>query len=88
MDEEGLARALVGLGYNFRRVNAIMRYLDSHESTDSDDVALEYVNLVRDTPLGRQVRQDAPLRETLIRVMDEGVTFPSEHRAIEWLRSG
>lgn len=88
MDEEGLAQALVGLGYNFRRVNAIMRYLDSHESTDSDDVALEYVNRVRDTPLGRQVRLDAPLRETLIRVMDEGITFPSEHRAIEWLRAG
>lgn len=88
MDEEGLADALVALGYNFRRVNAIMRYLDAHESTDSDDVALEYVNRVRGTPLGQQVRLDGPLRETLIRVMDEGITFPSEHRAIEWLRTG
>lgn len=88
MDEAGLARALVRLGYNFRRVNAILRYLDAHESTDSDDVAYEYVQLVRGTPLGRAVRLDDALRSTLIRVMDEGITFPSEARAIEWLRTG
>ncbi len=91
MDEEGLARCLFEMGQNFERVRKIFDHLNRHHNSDADDVALEYVRLIRAAgdagPLATAVRRDPPLRDLLIKVMDEGWTSDDEKKAIAFLRS-
>lgn len=88
VDEEGMARALVKEGRgHLEFVRRVFLSLDADYSTDSDDVAVAYVNLARrDAPLGNAVRADAALRGVLVRVLKEGWTSSDELAAIRYLQ--
>jgi hypothetical protein len=89
-DEEGLAKALyarAGIDTNF--VSAVFAVLADRYSTDADDVALAYVNLVmaRGGSVLHAVRLDTGLRELLIQLMDQGWTSSEESAAIRFLKT-
>ena len=88
MDEDGLADALAAMGGNTPRVRKIFDHLDANHNSDADDVAVRYVNRVRHrADVAQAIRRDQPLRDRLIKVLDEGWTSAEEKRAIEWLRA-
>ncbi|RKI05830.1 hypothetical protein D7Y15_32450 [Corallococcus sp. AB030] len=89
-DEVGLAKALYergGIDTNF--VKSVFSVLADRYSSDSDDVAYEYVRIVRARGGSQLValRLDKDLREMLIQLMDEGWTSEGETTAIRYLRS-
>ncbi|WP_437277939.1 hypothetical protein WME90_43050 [Sorangium sp. So ce375] len=88
VNEEGMARALaMEHRTNLEFTRRVFQSLDSDYHTDADDVALEYVDLVRrDTALAQSLRGNRPLRELLIRLLDEGYTSSEERAAIHYLR--
>jgi hypothetical protein len=88
-DEEGLARALVEeAGADTRLVLEVFERLRDHYSSDSDDVAELYVNLVRKHkgPLEAALRSNPALIGVLVQVMDEGWTSGGESECIEYLK--
>jgi hypothetical protein len=86
MDEDGLARCLAGMGPNMPRVKAIFRHLKTSHPSDSDDVAVRYVALIRNQPaVLAALRQDRELIGLLRGILGSGVTFPDEQRAISFL---
>jgi hypothetical protein len=88
VNEEGMARALISEHRNnLQFVRRVFLSLNHDYTSDADDVALEYVNIVRRDPtLGAAVRQDTSLRDTLIQMLDEGWTSGQEQEAIRYLR--
>ena len=58
---------------------------DAH-STDSDEVAPEYVRAASDHLLGTVKSHDAGLIDLLIRLLGSGGIFPCEQKAITLLR--
>ncbi|MBN1610638.1 MAG: hypothetical protein JW940_28670 [Polyangiaceae bacterium] len=88
VDEEAMARALVSEHKtNLQFVYRVFSSLNRDYHTDADDVALEYVNLVRRDPaLGAVVRSESALRDILIQVLTEGWTSSDEQVAIRYLR--
>ena len=86
MDEQGLARYLTGLGTNTRRIRSVFEWLSDAHTTDSDDVALEYVRGASDHLLGTVKSHDAGLIDLLIRLLGSGGIFPCEQKAITRLR--
>lgn len=91
MDEDGLATALVRMGRNAPRVRSVFERLKTHHNSDSDDVALLYVEKLRKAPDGKNtlaaIRADPPLKKLLITVMEKGWTTAREKEAIGFLRS-
>jgi hypothetical protein len=88
MDEDGLALALAAMGTNMRRVRGIFEHLDKKHNSDADDVAVRYINLVKDSrPIIAALKADAPLVQLLIRTLDEGWTSAGEQKAIDFLRA-
>lgn len=86
-DEEGLAKDL--LNKSTQTVLEVFQRLDEHFNSDSDDVAEIYVNLVRTrggTSL-QSLKNNRPLIQLLIKVMDEGWTSDGEQACIDFLRS-
>ena len=62
--------------------------LTSDYYTDSDDIALEYVNALRqDAELRRSLMRNNNLRELLIQILDSGWTSAEEQNAIVYLQS-
>lgn len=89
MDEEGLAKAIYGRGKDSQLVSAAFKLLEDEYNSDSDDVAVEYVKLVKSragAPL-EMLKHDGPLRELIIQVLGSGVVFSDEVEAIRFLRS-
>ncbi len=89
MDEDGLAKALVDeAGTDTALVLRVFEKLRDHYSSDSDDVAEIYVNLVRKRPgrLQDALRANRELVKILIQVMDEGWTSSGEQDCIRWLK--
>ena len=88
MDEDGLARALVAMGTNLRRVQSIFEYLNRNHNEDADDVAVRYVNQILKVPAVKTaLRKCSTLVALLVRVMDEGWTDDEEKKAIASLQS-
>ncbi len=87
MDEEGLAQALANMGTNIPRVRAIFERLYSAHWSDVDDVAVLYLQKIKNNSsvLGA-VKADSQLRDLLIKSMDEGYTSSGEAAAIELLK--
>jgi hypothetical protein len=87
-DEEGLAKALYGRGPAADLVLAAFQLLEEEYGSDSDDVAVAYVELVmaRRGPPVEMLKQDDTLRELLIHLLSAGTRFPDEDRAIQYLR--
>ena len=88
VDEDGLASALADRHSNqLDFVLKVMRAMDSDYSSDSDDVALAYVQIAMKRPaLGKALKMNWQLRDFLINLLDSGVTFADERQAISWLR--
>ncbi|HMB69165.1 MAG TPA: hypothetical protein VKU85_07625 [bacterium] len=91
MDEDGLATALVRMGRNLPRVRSVFERLKTHHPSDSDDVALLYVEKLRRGTNGAAVlgalKSEPALRKLLIDVMDGGWTTAREKEAIRFLRA-
>jgi len=65
----------------------VMQALDNDYNTDADDVALAYVQIAMKRPaLAQTVKGNRQLRDFLIGLLQSGVTFGDEQRAINWLR--
>jgi hypothetical protein len=88
MDEAGMARALATEHRaNLAFVQRVLLSLNNDYSSDADDVALEYVRLLRrDAGLEQALRGNRVLRDLLIQLMDEGWTSSEEQDAIRYLR--
>jgi hypothetical protein len=88
-DEESIARALVARsGINMDEVYAVFIELANNYSGDSDDVARHYVKLVRQRggALVHALRLHAPLRNLLVRILDDGWTTSGEYGTMAYLR--
>lgn len=88
VDEAGMAQALAtGHRNNLTFLQRVFASLNNDYNTDTDDIALEYVRLVRrDTGLQQLLRGNRALRDLLIQLMDEGWTSAEEQDAIRYLR--
>lgn len=87
-DEEGLAQALYNRGKDAAVVTTAFKLLEEEWVADSDDVALEYVKLVKSRgglPL-EMLKKESALRELLIDLLATGVVFPDEDKHIQFLR--
>lgn len=87
LDEKGLARFCVEQGDNTRRLRAIFQRLKDAHPSDSDDVAVAYVELLSDARLARLKQHDPGFVEMLIGLMASGVPFADERMAIRRLRA-
>ncbi|MFC3568666.1 hypothetical protein [Paracoccus simplex] len=87
MDEKGLAKFCAGLGTNTKRLRAIFDRLEAAHFTDSDDVALEYVNLLSEQQLAALRAVDPAFIAQLVRLLQAGWTAADEQRAIDRLQA-
>lgn len=85
MDEKGLAKFCLGLGTNTRRLRSIFDRLEKAHWTDSDDVAVAYVNLLSDEQIAGLQRTDPVFITQLIRLLKAGYTASDEKAAIRRL---
>lgn len=88
VDEAGMARALATeQRANLSFVQRVFLSLNDAYNSDADEVALEYVKIVRrDSRLSQAVRGNRVLRELLTQLLDEGWTSAEEQAAIKYLR--
>lgn len=88
LDSFGLARCLVEMGTNFRRVENIFAYIGENHSYYSDDVSLAYVNLVKGrATLVALMAKDERLKRILIDLLGQGWVSAEEKQAIAYLNS-
>ncbi|WP_298467848.1 bacteriocin class II family protein [uncultured Erythrobacter sp.] len=89
-DEVGLARAMYReIGIDLDRVHAIFLALDESYTSDVDEIALLYSQRVLrgGGNVLQALRLNSDLRNTLIRVMDEGWTTSEERQMMARLRA-
>lgn len=89
-DEQGLANALHDdVGMDGDRAHAIFLAMDESYNTDADDVAVLYLERVfaRQGLALQALQLNRSLRETLIRILDEGWTSSKEAALISRLRA-
>lgn len=86
MDEDGLAAFLVSVGTNAPRLRRIFEHLKNKHFTDSDDVALAYVQAAPVSLLQSLKRIDPKLIQLLIELLNAGWTADDEKRAIAKLQ--
>ncbi len=86
MDEEGLAAFLVQIGGNAQRVRRIFEHLRDKHFTDSDDVALAYVQAAPLAVLQSLKRADPTVIPLLIGLLKAGWTADDEKAAIAKLQ--
>ncbi len=89
VDEEGLAKALYQEArYELGKVRSVFRELMDKYSTDADDVAHYYIDLIRRSRgvTYSALKRDIGLRNLLIQILDDGWTTAQESRDIEFLQ--
>ena len=88
-DETGMAQALAREhSANPAFVFEVFRALDADYTTDSDDVAYEYVSIARRSPaLARMIKGHPALRAYLAELLEGGYSARSERQAAQWLRA-
>jgi hypothetical protein len=86
MDEKGLARFCVRNIDNPPRLRRIFERLRENHFTDSDDVAVHFVEQASDYQLRTLKMRDPKLIELLIRLLNAGYTASDESRAITRLK--
>lgn len=89
VDEKGMANALFKeASYETNKVLNVFKQLNDKYSTDADDVALLYVQLIRSNSgvVRVAVRQNIDLRNYLIMLLDQGWTSKEEHDCISYLK--
>lgn len=83
MDEKGLTDALVKMGTNMDRITKIFVRLQDAHYTDSDDIALLYIEKLKTRPdLLSLVKRAPKLKAVLTKCLDEGWTTAREKAAI------
>ncbi|TWI36919.1 hypothetical protein [Paracoccus sulfuroxidans] len=87
MDEKGLAKFCVDLRNNTDRLKRIFTQLENHHQTDSDDVAVHYVEMLGDNDLKVLQQTDPDFVTQLIRLLRSGIVAPDESRAVRRLRA-
>lgn len=87
LDEKGLAEYCVLQDTNVRRLRSIFDRLEKAHPTDSDDVALEYVNLLSDEQIARLKATDQGFVDQLKRLLHSGVVFGDESAAASRLEA-
>jgi len=90
MDEAGLAKAIyTQAGSDTNKIYKVFYRLDVHYNSDSDDVAVYYVDMVRKQggAVEKAISADKKLINLLIKIMDEGYTADNEEKAIKYLKS-
>jgi hypothetical protein len=87
MDEKALAKFCAGLGVNTARLRGIFDRLEKTHYTDSDDVAVEYVELLTDQQLAALQSTDPVFVRQLIRLLEDGFVAGDERRAIKRLQA-
>ncbi|TRW99123.1 hypothetical protein FNJ84_00090 [Paracoccus sp. M683] len=87
LNEKALAQFCVEQGDNVRRLRAIFDRLESAHPTDSDDVAVAYVNLLSDVRIARLKTLSPELIAQLERLLKSGMAFGDERAAVERLRA-
>lgn len=90
-DEDAIAEALVrDCSYEMHKVLEVLYELNDKYSTDADDIALLYVNKIREMPdnlIKTAFRQSGELRKYLKETLESGWTSAEEQRAIKYLES-
>ena len=87
LDTDGLAKCLIAMGSNFRRVQTIYQYIVSNHSYYSDDVALAYVQLVqKNAPLLNLFTREKNLQKLMADALDSGWVTADEKKAVVFLR--
>ena len=87
MDEKALPKFCSGLGVNTARLRGIIDRLEKTHYTDSDDVAVEYVELLTDQQLAALQSTDPVFVRQLIRLLEDGFVAGDERRAIKRLQA-
>lgn len=87
MDEQGLAAFCVEQGENTRRLRSIFTRLRDAHPSDSDDVAVAYVNLLSDQRIARLKQADPGFIDLLIGLLESGAVFGDERAAARRLRA-
>jgi hypothetical protein len=87
MDEQGLARALIRMGANAPRVKRILERLRDVHWSDSDDVAVHYVEKSNPAQLRAMKQADPRVIGLLIALLESGPTMGDEERAIAKLKA-
>jgi len=88
LDEAGIARALDRMGTNMPRIYNIFRRLDDAHGFDVDDVAVAYINRIKNkSSTMNAIKAHTQLRALLVRSMDEGWTSSEEQTAINLLNA-
>lgn len=87
MDEDGLADFCVTLGTNTRRLRAIFDRLEKAHWSDSDDVAVAYVNKLGDAQIAALQVSDPQFVTQLVRLLNAGITTGDERLAIRRLEA-
>ncbi len=83
MDEDGLANALVDMGVNMERITNIFVRLEDAHYTDSDDVAVLYIEKIKHRAnILETVRRMSKLKAVLTKCLEQGWTTDREKRAI------
>ena len=85
MDEKGLVKFLLGIAGNTLRVHNIFKRLQKIHDTDSDDVALLFVQTATDAQLRMIKGRDPALFKLLTTLLKSGWTAADEQRAINRL---
>lgn len=88
-DEAGIAKALLDRAdINMDEVYIVFVELADNYNGDADDVAYEYVGLVKQKggAVLQALRLHETLRNLLIRLLDEGWTTDAEHQTIAYLK--
>lgn len=88
-DETGMAEALAREhAANPAFVLDVFQALEADYTSDSDDVAYEYVSIARRVPpLARMIKGHPALRSRLVELLEGGYTAHGERQAAQWLRA-
>jgi hypothetical protein len=88
-DESGMADALVNeYAGRTHEVLRVFNALEHDYSSDSDDIAYEYVTRLKSRPdVARAVKSDVALRNKLVGLLSSGFVSAGERQAAAWLKA-
>lgn len=88
MDEEGVAKALLSRGKDVHLVTAVFKLLDDKYNSDSDDIAILYLELVKSRAgaVLEMLKQETALRNLLIQILSTDVVTSEDAQAIRYLQ--
>lgn len=89
VNEEGIAKAIHRRGNDVHLTTAVFKLLDERYSSDADDVALFYLELVKSrsrpgTPL-EMLKREPALRNLLIQILTTGIVTSKDLQASRYL---